>query len=184
LDGGFTSIYDVLKAMEQSARVRRGYFVAGLGATQFALPGADDRLRACRDPHGDGRALVLAATDPANPYGAALPWPDDGREGARPQRAAGAQVVLHDGRLLGYLGRTETDLLTFLPEDFTASSRSAKALAQALAALVDEHARRTLILGRIDGDDPEKSPLGPHLVEVGFSPSSKGWFKRAGGRNL
>ncbi len=184
LEGGFTSIYDVLKAMEQSARVRRGYFVAGLGATQFALPGADDRLRACRDPHGNGRAQVLAATDPANPYGAALPWPDDGREGARPQRAAGAQVVLHDGRLLGYLGRTEKDLLTFLPDDFTASSRSAQALAQALAALVDEHARRTLILGRIDGDDPEKSPLGPHLVEAGFSPSSKGWFKRAGGRKI
>ncbi|MFS8068761.1 MAG: DEAD/DEAH box helicase, partial [Byssovorax sp.] len=184
LEGGFTSIYDVLKAMEQSARVRRGYFVAGLGATQFALPGADDRLRACRDPHGESRAQVLAATDPGSPYGAALPWPDDGREGARPQRAAGAQVILHDGRLLGYLGRTEKDLLTFLPDDFTASSRSAKALAQALAALVDEHARRTLILGRIDGDDPEKSALGPHLVEAGFSPSSKGWFKRAGGRKI
>ncbi len=118
LDGGFTSIYEVLKAMEQSARVRRGYFVAGLGATQFALPGADDRLRACRDPHGDSLARVLAAMDPANPYGAALPWPwpDDGRDGARPQRAAGAQVILHDGNLLGYLGRTEKDLLTFLPE--------------------------------------------------------------------
>ncbi len=184
LDGGFTSIYEVLKAMEQSARVRRGYFVAGLGATQFALPGADDRLRACRDPHGDSLARVLAAMDPANPYGAALPWPwpDDGRDGARPQRAAGAQVILHDGQLLGYLGRTEKDLLTFLPEGFTASSRSARALAQALAALVDDHARRTLILGRIDGDDPEKSPLGPHLAEAGFSPSSKGWFKRLGGR--
>jgi ATP-dependent Lhr-like helicase len=182
LEGGFTSIYDVLKAMEQSARVRRGYFVAGLGATQFALPGADDRLRACRDPQDDSRVQVLAATDPANPYGAALPWPEDGREGARPQRAAGAQVLLLDGRLIGYLGRTEKDLLTFLPDDFGATSRSARALAQGLAALVDDHARRTLILGRIDGDDPDKSPLGPHLVAAGFSPSSKGWFKRGATR--
>jgi ATP-dependent Lhr-like helicase len=182
LEGGFTSIYDVLKAMEQSGRVRRGYFVAGLGATQFALPGADDRLRACRDPQADPRAQVLAATDPANPYGAALPWPEDGREGARPQRAAGAQVILFEGRLLGYLGRTEKDLLTFLPDDFGATSRSAKALAQGLASLVEEHARPTLILGRIDGDDPEKSPLGPHLTEAGFSPSSQGWFKRGATR--
>ena len=184
LEGGFTSIYDVLKAMEQSARVRRGYFVAGLGATQFALPGADDRLRACRDPQGEARAQVLAATDPANPYGAALPWPDDGREGARPQRAAGAQVVLLEGALIGYLGRTERDLLTFLPADLPTTSRSAAALAQALASLVEEHGRRTLILGRIDGEDPEASPLGPHLVAAGFSPSSKGWFKRAATRKV
>lgn len=184
LEGGFTSIYDVLTAMEQSARVRRGYFVAGLGATQFALPGADDRLRACRSPQGESRAQVLAATDPANPYGAALPWPDDAREGARPQRAAGAQVILLDGALLGYLGRTEKDLLTFLPAELSATSRSAGALAQALASLVDEHGRRTLIVGRIDGEEPEKSPLGPHLAAAGFSPSSKGWFKRAASRKV
>src|SRR5262249_49071337 len=103
--GGFSAVYDVLKALEDSGRIRRGYFVAGLGATQFALPGADDRLRALRDPSDEPRTFVLAATDPGNPYGAAIPWPE--REGARPQRAAGAQVVLRDGVLVAWAGRTE-----------------------------------------------------------------------------
>src|SRR6185436_11174826 len=102
--GGFSAVYEVLKAMEEAGRVRRGYFVAGLGATQFALPGADDRLRALRDRSEAPFTTVLAATDPANPYGAALAWPErpaeDGAASARPQRAAGASVVLVDGALV------------------------------------------------------------------------------------
>src|SRR5205823_3715680 len=122
--GGFAGVYPVLRAMEERGRVRRGYFVAGLGGAQFALPGAVDRLRACRES-GTG-TLVLAATDPANPYGVALPWPESTaagagrsaasgaersaasvaersaasvaeRSGRRPTRAAGAYVVLVDG---------------------------------------------------------------------------------------
>ncbi|MEJ7732233.1 MAG: hypothetical protein WKG00_23880 [Polyangiaceae bacterium] len=112
ISGGFGAVYDVLKAMEDSGRVRRGYFVAGLGATQFALPGCDDRLRGVRDVPEQPFSVVLAATDPANPYGAALPWiasapPRPARapnlpvgapavpkpSGPRPQRAAGAHVV-------------------------------------------------------------------------------------------
>ena len=93
--GGFSGIYPVLRAMEESGRIRRGYFVAGLGGAQFALPGAVDRLRGMRDGAGDDGssdpALVLAATDPANAYGLALPWPAKG-----PQRVAGAYVVLVD----------------------------------------------------------------------------------------
>ena len=74
--GGFGAIYPVLKGLEEAGRVRRGYFVAGLGGSQFAHPGALERLRALREPDPDApRAVVLAATDPANPYGAALPWP-------------------------------------------------------------------------------------------------------------
>ena len=90
--GGFAAVYPVLRAMEESGRIRRGYFVTGLGGAQFALPGAVDRLRAFRDgvPEGFPGAVVLAATDPANPYGVALAWPET--EGARPQRAAGAFV--------------------------------------------------------------------------------------------
>ena len=79
--GGFSAVYDVLKAMEETGRIRRGYFVGGLGATQFALPGADDRLRAARDPDEEPQSVVLAATDPAQPYGAALAWPEP-RNGA------------------------------------------------------------------------------------------------------
>ena len=77
--GGFSALYPVLKALEEAGRVRRGYFVAGLGGSQFALPGALDRLRAVReaaaDDEGATAAAVLAATDPANPYGGVLPWP-------------------------------------------------------------------------------------------------------------
>ena len=86
--GGFAAAYGILKAMEEAGRVRRGYFVAGCGAAQFALPGAVDRLRAVRERSGEPAAVVLAATDPANPYGAALPWPDR-PEGRRPMRTAG-----------------------------------------------------------------------------------------------
>ncbi len=74
IPGGFSTVYPVLKAMEESGRVRRGYFVTGLGAAQFALPGAVDRLRSLRDAPEDAEVAVLAATDPANPYGATLPW--------------------------------------------------------------------------------------------------------------
>src|SRR5207302_5465482 len=78
VEGGFAGVYPVLKALEESGRVRRGYFVAGLGAAQFALPGAVDRLRSYRDPlpAGGDEAVVLAATDPAQPFGASLPWPE------------------------------------------------------------------------------------------------------------
>jgi ATP-dependent Lhr-like helicase len=181
--GGFSAVYEVLKAMEDAGRVRRGYFVAGLGATQFALPGADDRLRAVREPPADARALIIAATDPANPYGAALPWPETPADGdaktARPQRAAGAHVVLLDGALVGYVGRTEKNLLTFLPESEPERTHAAEALVGALAALVDDGRRRTLLVSRVDGGDPERSPIGPKLGAAGFTPTSKGYFKRA-----
>src|SRR5439155_3485550 len=100
--GGFAAVYKVLGALEERGAARRGYFVEGLGAAQFALPGAVDRLRALAERPDDADALVLAATDPANPYGAALPWPErasesgeaDAAAGHRPGRKAGALVVL------------------------------------------------------------------------------------------
>src|SRR6185369_1580344 len=73
--GGFGLLYPVLKALEENGRVRRGYFVAGLGATQFALPGALDLLRSMRDTPEEPEIAVMSATDPANPYGATLKWP-------------------------------------------------------------------------------------------------------------
>jgi ATP-dependent Lhr-like helicase len=97
---------------------------------------------------------------------------------ARPQRAAGAHVVLRDGALLGYIGRTEKDLLTFLTPDEPAHAHEADALAAALASMVDGGRRRTLLLARIDGADAAASPLAPRLAAVGFSPTSKGYFKR------
>jgi len=181
VQGGFAAVYDVLKAMEESGRARRGYFVAGLGATQFALPGADERLRALRDPPEEPEIAVLAATDPANPYGAMLPWPSRGAdgEGARPQRAAGAHVVLVGGELAAWLGRGEQNLLTFLPAEEPERSRRARALANALARLVDSGRRRALLISRVDGEPVQSSALGPLLVAAGFSAGHKGYLKRA-----
>ncbi len=125
-EGGFGAAYRALSALEESGQCRRGYFVDGLGAAQFALAGAVDRLRAeDREPE-ELRALVLAACDPANPYGAALPWPD--REGHRPGRKAGALVVLVNGRLVLYVERGGRTLLSFT-DDPTALSPAAHALA-------------------------------------------------------
>ena len=177
--GGFSAVYDVLKAMEESGRVRRGYFVAGLGATQFALPGAEERLRALRDFPEEPQTFVLAATDPANPYGATLAWPErPATVGAGPQRAAGAQVVLWGGELIGFLGRSEQSLRSFLPAQEPQRGRASRALALALAGLVEQGKRRALLLARIDGDEPHTSPLAPHLVAAGFSAGTHGYLKR------
>jgi ATP-dependent Lhr-like helicase len=178
---GFAGVYPVLKALEDSGRVRRGYFVAGLGATQFAQPGADDRLRALRDASPEPQTLVLAATDPANPWGAALRWPERtaGSAASRPQRAAGARVVLVDGALVGWLGRGGDTLLSFLPEEDVARDRCAAALATALAAPVDAGTQRAAVLATIDGAPASlDGPLGRALAAAGFAATSRGLFKR------
>jgi ATP-dependent Lhr-like helicase len=197
----WSDLYKVLRAMEEAGRVRRGWFVAGRTASQFAAPGADDRLRALRETRETGgardarddapeEALVLAATDPANAWGAALPWPD--REGARPQRSAGSLVFLHEGALVGWLGRTERTLLTFLPADEPTRARSMDALASALAELVDrggdddgdDHdglpGRRALLLETIDGAPAATSALAPALRAHGFVARVAGLQRRRG----
>jgi ATP-dependent Lhr-like helicase len=185
--GGFSAVYDVLKAMEDRGRARRGYFLAGRGATQFALPGADDRLRAARDGGDAPRTFVLAATDPANPYGASLPWPSRGGEAEqerRPQRAAGALAVMHDGALVGWLARGAESLLTFLPRDEAEREKAADALATALAGLVDSGERRALLVVTIDGEPAAGSGLRGALERAGFGVSREGALKRReGGRS-
>ena len=177
ITGAFSTIYPVLKALEEAGRIRRGYFVSGLGATQFAWPGAEDRLRSLRDPSIEPpEPLILAATDPANPFGAALPWP--AKEGARPQRAAGAQVVIFDGVLLAYLGRTEQTVTTYLPEVEPERSDHGRRLATALAQLAEKSGRAAVLFTKIDGGDPQLSVLAPFLSEAGFSSSSRGLLKR------
>jgi len=176
IPGGFSAIYEVLKAMEENGKIRRGYFVAGRGATQFALPGADDRLRALRQEPEQPRTLILAATDPANPYGASLPWPE--REGARAGRVAGAQVILHNGHLAAWIGRTERSLLTFLPANEPERGECAEAITRALAELVDEGQRRAVLISKIDGQAPDASALAPYLKAAGFALGSKGFLKR------
>ncbi|HEU4580920.1 MAG TPA: helicase-related protein, partial [Polyangiaceae bacterium] len=173
--GTFSELYPVLKALEEAGRIRRGYFVAGLGAAQFARAGAEDRLRALREPRAEAPPVVLAATDPANPYGAALPWPDND---VRPQRAAGAQVVLWEGSLIAYLGRREKTLLTFLPAEEPERTRAARHIAAALAGLVDGALRRAIILATIDGRPARESALGETLRQAGFVAVGEGFVLR------
>jgi ATP-dependent Lhr-like helicase len=189
--GGFSTVYEVLKAMEESGRIRRGYFIAGQGATQFALPGADERLRSLREAPDEVHTLILAATDPANPYGATVPWPvrrnadastnDRGGEGeamTRPQRAAGARVILHNGALVAWIAKSERNLLTFLPEAEPDRSHAIEAIIHALTELVQAGKRRAFLVTAIDGEPVETSVLAIHLRDAGFVQTSRGFLLR------
>jgi ATP-dependent Lhr-like helicase len=212
LPGGFAGVYRVLAAMEEAGRVRRGYFVEGLGASQFASTGAVDRLRAvarplagtgagdwaptrvdgARDGTGRGgaggreqadrpRTVVLAAADPANPYGAALPWPErptgdteggSGAAGHRPGRKAGALVVLLDGDLVLYVERGGRTLLSFADDPAVL-----QAGADALALAVRDGALGRLTVQRADGEGvltPGGSPLSGALEAAGFTATPRG----------
>jgi ATP-dependent Lhr-like helicase len=168
LPGGFGYVYDVFRAMEDQGRVRRGYFVAGRGATQFALPGAEERLRMPvrkdDEDEDEPRVVVLAATDPANPWGALLPWPDAG--GRTPQRAPGARVLLVEGRLWAWLSRGGNHVATFLPKDEPLASQERERLARAIAGL--GRPGSPTILDTIDGVPAPKSPLASALAKQGF----------------
>ncbi len=129
VEGGFGTAYRALSALEESSQCRRGYFIEGLGAAQFASTGAVDRLRSEQSEPRDPRGLVLAACDPANPYGAALPWPE--REGHRPGRKPGALVILVSGRLVFYVERGGRTLLSF-SEDAEVLAPAADALARSV----------------------------------------------------
>jgi ATP-dependent Lhr-like helicase len=178
--GGFSAVYGVLRAMEESGRTRRGYFVEGLGGAQFAIPGAVDRLRAVRtaDVAGEDAAVrVLAATDPANPFGAALEWPEPAHDGRHlPKRTAGAQVVIAAGELVAYVERGGRSLLTF-----TDDPDRLGAAAVALAAVVDEGRVDRLQLQRVDGAAPEGQPVLDHLRAVGFVDHPRGLIRRRRG---
>lgn len=177
--GGFAGLYPVLKAMEEAGRVRRGYFVAGLGAAQFASPGAEDRLRDCRQPEGDdARSIVLSATDPANPFGNALSWPDSPEATSRPQRVADALVIIRDGVLLGYLGRTNQNLLTFKTPNEDMALDALESLATALSKIA--RPGKSLLLTKIDGKPPKSSAVFEKLLAAGFSNTSRGLLHKGG----
>jgi ATP-dependent helicase Lhr and Lhr-like helicase len=170
--GGFGVVYPVLKAMEDSGRIRRGYFVAGLGATQFALPGALDLLRSLRDPSPgideDVRVVVLAATDPANPYGSTLRFPASASRS--PSRIVGATAILTDGAIAAWLARGDRQLVTFLPEGEPERTKRARAIAQVLIDRAREggDSPRGMLIEEIDGLPPAAHPLAPFLAAAGF----------------
>jgi len=197
----FGAVYPVLKALEEHGRLRRGYFIAGLGATQFALPGALDLLRSLRDPAEPAAdasdeetgedAVMLAATDPANPYGAALKWPaaqpagagsagspesGTGAAGRGPTRSVGATVVLVDGALAAYLARGDRQLLTWLPEAEPLRSKAGRAVARALIdrARSGADSPRGMLIEEIDGAPPATHAMAPFLAGAGFNAGAMG----------
>ncbi|MFC6152266.1 ATP-dependent helicase [Nocardioides yefusunii] len=178
--GGFAGVYRVLAALEETGRCRRGYFVEGLGAAQFGPVGAVDRLRTFSEfspTAHEPLVVTLAATDPANPYGAALPWPPG--EGHRPGRKAGAVVVIVDGELAAYVERGGKSLLTF-----DASASVNRAVAVSLAETVTRGAWDSLSVERIDGQPvlgSGETPLRTALAEAGFVVTTKGLKIRARG---
>jgi ATP-dependent Lhr-like helicase len=177
--GGFSALYPQLIQLETLGIARRGYFVEGLGGAQFALGGAVERLRA--QPQGDSAAVVLSAVDPAQPYGAALPWPERqpedagqahkgepgwraGRRPTKASRVAGAYVVLSEGEPILYLERGGRGLQTLVPADD-------HRLEPALVAIVEQVRAgriKRLALEKIDGESALGSPLSTVLVALGF----------------
>jgi ATP-dependent helicase Lhr and Lhr-like helicase len=205
IPGGFGGVYPVLRAMEESGQCRRGYFVEGLGAAQFALPGAVDRMRALasgapggpvsgifpgpngpRGPGGSsqagvsslqGQALALAAADPAQPYGAALPWPARPGETAaahRPGRKAGALVVMCSGELVLYVERGGKTLLSWSDDPAVLGPCAA-----ALATAVRDGALGRITVEKADGEAVRDSPLAQALESAGFRPTPRGLRLRA-----
>ncbi len=177
VSGGFAALYPVLARLEETGAVRRGYLVEGQGAAQFALPECVDRLRA--DAQLTPGAVVIAATDPANPYGALLPWPAAvGEESAgRPRRVAGADVVLVDGELALFLERGGGSVVG-LTADGDTLGRAAGALAEAAPTRY-----AGLTLRRVDGENALSSTSATRtaLVEAGFVPTPRGLRLRAPG---
>lgn len=183
VEGGFSAAYRVLSAFEDNGQARRGYVVEGLGAAQFAMDGAVDRLRAAStardrtEPGANPRALVLAAADPANAYGAALPWPEPpAGAGHKPGRKAGSLVVLVDGELTLYMERGGKTLLAW-PTD--PDDPALRAAAAALAAAARAGALGTVTVERTNGASSLTSPLGRTLESAGFLATPRGLRLRA-----
>jgi ATP-dependent Lhr-like helicase len=176
LKGGFSGIYPALKAMDDAGRVRRGYFVAGLGATQFALPGALDLLRSLRDPATDPQAVVLAATDPANAYGTSLPWPAPNLT-----RTVGTSVILVDGEMAVHIARGQREITVNLPDDEPFRARRARAAAAGLIAFArggDGRGWRGMQITTINDQHALDHPFAPFLEEAGFLKGGLGFYLR------
>jgi ATP-dependent Lhr-like helicase len=190
LPGGFSAVYDVLKALEESGRIRRGYFVDGLGATQFAQPAAVELLRSLRSHTQPERSelVTMAATDPANLYGAVLRWPaieespDNFDQASRSlTRSVGASVVLRNGELAAYLRRNNPNVQIFLPTDEPDRSNTARDLAQFLAAngqremrLHPVDHRSGMLISFINGQPAHLHLLSRHLQDAGFQAAPLG----------
>ncbi len=188
LPGGYNTIYPALKRMEESGLIRRGMFVTGLGAAQFAMPSAVDLLRSLRTLPNDPEAVVLAATDPANPYGSLLPWSQsEGGDGdaSTPShamaRVSGASVILINGILAAFVRRNNPSIKVFLPDSEPERSQTAAKLARQLAEMAirrQRGSRAGLMIARINEAPAKEHFLGRFLEEAGFSDTASGYHMR------
>ncbi len=188
--GGYNSVYPSLRTMEESGWIRRGMFVSGMGAAQFALPAAVDILRSLRMDSPSPEAVYLSATDPANPYGSLLPWPRNAVDATEPggaaeqqpmlARASGAGVVLVDGTLGAYIRRRNPAVRIFLPDQEPERSHYAGALAAKLAELaVRRQTRRGgLLIGTINGAPAREHFIARFVEEAGFVNTALGFQMR------
>jgi ATP-dependent Lhr-like helicase len=189
LPGGFSAIYDVMKALEESGKIRRGYFAADLGATQFAMPAAVDLLRSLRVQQDPDRVemLHLAANDPANPYGALMRWPAAPDANSSLTRSVGARVILCDGALVTYLRRGNPNLQIFLPEEEPQRSQVARSLAEFLVRRVqgergeNDAERAGMLISTVNGVAVAESVMARPLLDAGFAAGAMGFNVR---RNL
>ena len=178
MSGGFSTLYPVLNLMEDSGAIRRGYFVKDLGPTQFAMPGALDRLRLLREPDEAVSTFFIGATDPANPFGAVLPWPEK-FTGRKPMRLVGAWVVIIDGCLAAWLAPGDTQLVTFIENvSHRAAEVVTREIAEALAREVMHNRRRAVFLNEVDGAATPLEPMASALEAAGFHRSEQGWQRR------
>lgn len=182
--GGFGALYPVLRAMEEAGRIRRGYFVAGVAATQFARPAAVDLLRTLRSVPDEPVVVRLASTDPANPYGSVLKWPataEGGADAVLPSfaRAVGTSVILVDGELAAFLRSGNPDVGVFLPEADPDRGRVARAVAGELAAIAatGEGRRGGLLVGTINGRPSGEHDFARYLTDAGFVGSAMGYYR-------
>ena len=200
IPGGFSAVYDVLKALEESGRVRRGYFIAGLGAAQFALPAAVDLLRSLRSNPDKPEILALSASDPANVYGSVLRWPQGGAQPGQESdedaqssesaprsltRSVGASVLLRNGELIGYMRRNNPNVQVFLPADEPERSNTARDLAGFLAQSAQESLqqdegrhRGALLIATINGQPVHEHRLARFLLDAGFTAGPMGFNMR------
>jgi ATP-dependent Lhr-like helicase len=184
--GGFSAVYDVLKALEAQGRVRRGYFIAGLGGAQFAQPAAVDLLRSLRSAEPEKPEVVsLTATDPANPWGSILRWPDPQDPNTSLSRSVGATVILRNGDIVAYLRRNNPAIQVFLPSDEPDRSEVARDLADFLFQMAQQLLQNPetrhhggLLIDTIGGQPAYQHFLAHFLEETGFHASPRGYQVR------
>ncbi len=171
--GGFTAFYPLFRSMEEAGKIRRGHFVDELVGAQFAHVGTVDRLRGSRESDAESPPRLLAACDPANPFGAALAWPEVRPGAGKPRRASGACVVIHDGEALLFLERGGARVSVFASDALDPVGRVTQA-ARALTQLFRDRSRKAVRIEQIDGETARESEFSEAFVQAGFRADYKG----------